>query len=63
LECGSLVWQGSPCEFFDKPDEFFARMSFARPPVVVLRDLLVKSGAVQRGTPPDIRRIREALCL
>lgn len=60
---GEIFWQGRTEDFLSMPKDKLNEMGFAKPPVSVLRDELVKSAMIPPGTLPEIEDIREKLCL
>lgn len=62
VEKGSLLWQGTPAEFFKQPEEFFKSMGFTLPPLAVLRNELAARGLLSKEVLPNIDEIREAIC-
>ena len=44
-------------------EDTLKNMGFAKPPVAVLKEELVKNGTITRSTKSDIADIREKLCL
>lgn len=60
---GELSWHGNTETFLSMSDDSIKNMGFAKPPVAVLKEELVKNGTVAMSTKSNIADIREKLCL
>ena len=60
---GQISWQGKTENFLSISENELKNMGFAKPPVAVLKEELVKSGIIPGSTRSDIREIRKKLCL
>lgn len=60
---GKIQWQSGTEEFLSLEERILREMGFAKPPLTVLREELVKSGILPPSVKPDIGEIREKLCL
>ena len=60
---GEISWQGNTETFLSMSEDTLKNMGFAKPPVAVLKEELVKNGTITRSTKSDIADIREKLCL
>lgn len=60
---GKIQWQGSTEGFLSLEESRLREMGFAKPPLAVLREELVKNGILPPSTKPDISEIRGKLCL
>ena len=60
---GAICWQGKTETFLSMSEDTLRNIGFAKPPVSVLKEELVKSGTIPESTKSDIADIREKLCL
>ncbi|NLD06017.1 MAG: ATP-binding cassette domain-containing protein [Synergistaceae bacterium] len=60
---GQISWQGKTEDFLSTSEDDLKEMGFAKPPLAVLKEELVKSGIIPGSTKTEIREIREKLCL
>ncbi len=63
LNEGQISWQGNTDVFLSGSEKELRDMGFAKPPVAVLKEELVKSRLIPASTRSDIAEIREKLCL
>lgn len=63
LNEGQISWQGNTDVFLSGSEKELRDMGFAKPPVAVLKEELVKSSLIPASTRSDIAEIREKLCL
>jgi len=60
---GAISWQGNTETFLSMSVDTLKNMGFAKPPVSVLKEELIKNGTISGSTKSDIGDIREKLCL
>lgn len=60
---GAISWQGKTETFLSMSEDTLRNIGFAKPPVSVLKEELVKNSAIPESTKSDIADIREKLCL
>lgn len=63
LKEGQISWQGNTDVFLSGSEKELRDMGFAKPPVAVLKEELVKSRLIPASTRSDIGEIKEKLCL
>ena len=60
---GQISWLGKTDEFLSGSEKELKDIGFAKPPVAVLKEELIKSCLIPASTRSDIGEIREKLCL